>query len=336
MEANADRQFATDASIAEDNQSDEEHAARERDTEFWYADGNVILAADNVEFRVYKGILADHSPVFKDMFSLPQPDPGASESDACPVVLLTDSPSDLRYILRVCIPKPDTNPFAAVTKGPSFESVSASICLGHKYDMTELVAHGFSYLKTYFPTTYKAREQCPNYRPPAFSAEHAIAVVNLARAFNEPALLPCALLACTTLLEPRTLILGFERTDGVWEKLSEDDLVRCMNARGMLFATSVSGAIRVFKSKPSSACSRYTQCQAELQKMLEGLDGVVKRFADLHDPTQSRLKLYKNIGRRVCVACHEMLKERNTKEQRDAWVALPGLLGVEVEGWDTQ
>ena len=70
--------------------------------------------------------------------------------------------------------------------------------------------------------------------------------------------------------------------------------------------------------------------------MLEGLDGVVKRFADLHDPTQSRLKLYKNIGRRVCVACHEMLKERNTKEQRDVWVALPGLLGVEVEGWDTQ
>ncbi|PIL26297.1 hypothetical protein GSI_12053 [Ganoderma sinense ZZ0214-1] len=329
-------QVATDASIADDIESDEVRTTRERDTEFWYDDSNVILVAGNVEFRVFKGILADHSPVFKDMFSLPQPDTGPSDSDACPVVLLTDSPSDLRHILRLCMPKPDTNPFNPTVKEPSFESISASIRLGHKYDMTELVAHAFGYLKHHFPTTYKAQEQRSNYCPPAFSPEHAIAVVNLARAFNEPALLPCALLACTTLLEARTLIAGFERMDGVWEKLSEDDLVRCINARDALLATSVAGAIRVFKVRPSSGCARPMQCQAELQKMVEGLDGVVKRFGDLRDPTQSRLKLYKNVGKRVCVPCHDMLRERNVKEQRDAWVALPGLLDVEVEGWDTK
>ena len=46
---------------------------RQRDHEFWYDDGTVILIARNVEFRIYKGLLSDHSSVFRDMFSLPQP-----------------------------------------------------------------------------------------------------------------------------------------------------------------------------------------------------------------------------------------------------------------------
>lgn len=82
--------------------------------EFWFGDGNIILVARDVEFRVYKGILADHSPVFDDMFSFPQPTPSTtpplatstgSTTDTCPFVHLTDSPEDLRHLLRVCMPK---------------------------------------------------------------------------------------------------------------------------------------------------------------------------------------------------------------------------------------
>ena len=75
-----------------------------RDEEFWYEDGNVILIAQTVEFRVFKGILADVSPVFKDMLSLPQP-ADAETSHGCAVVHVTDSPGDLRHILRVYMPK---------------------------------------------------------------------------------------------------------------------------------------------------------------------------------------------------------------------------------------
>lgn len=42
--------------------------ARARDAEFWFEDGTIVLVARHVEFRVYKSILADHSPVFSDMF----------------------------------------------------------------------------------------------------------------------------------------------------------------------------------------------------------------------------------------------------------------------------
>lgn len=85
---------------------------RTRDEEFWYSDGNIVLIAGSVEFRVYKGVLASHSPVFKDVFSLPQPQaalPSTPPSDEpCPVVHLPDSPGDLRHVLRVYMPKGDS------------------------------------------------------------------------------------------------------------------------------------------------------------------------------------------------------------------------------------
>lgn len=88
-------------------------SSRTRDEEFWYDDGNIILIARDVEFRIYRGILAEKSPVFSDMFSLPQP-PAASLSAAaavadgsCPVVHLSDSSEDIRHVLRAFMPKND-------------------------------------------------------------------------------------------------------------------------------------------------------------------------------------------------------------------------------------
>lgn len=67
-------------------------SARKRDQEFWYADGNIILLARDIEFRVYKCLLAENSPVFRDMFSLPQPPTASSAAalagDNCPEVLI--------------------------------------------------------------------------------------------------------------------------------------------------------------------------------------------------------------------------------------------------------
>ena len=81
--------------------------ARRKDEDFWYEDGNITLATRDVDFRVFKGILAEHSPVFKDMFSLPQPSDGQAGGASCSVVHLSDSPDDVRALLHVCMPKTD-------------------------------------------------------------------------------------------------------------------------------------------------------------------------------------------------------------------------------------
>lgn len=51
----------------------------------WFSDGNVILEAGKSRFRVHQSILAIHSSVFKDMFTLPQGTNGHEAEDGCPV-----------------------------------------------------------------------------------------------------------------------------------------------------------------------------------------------------------------------------------------------------------
>ncbi|PIL24767.1 hypothetical protein GSI_12653 [Ganoderma sinense ZZ0214-1] len=87
-------------------------AELKRDEELWFEDGNLILIASEVEFRVYKGPLIAQSLVFKDMLSLPQPSSSdtrsnqdtdtARPSTSCATVhLQDDSLSDLRHFLRM-------------------------------------------------------------------------------------------------------------------------------------------------------------------------------------------------------------------------------------------
>ena len=79
----------------------------ERDAELWISDGTIILVAQNVEFRFYRTLLADHSPVFKTLFAGQHPTRvvpiDEHQSISCPVVQLTDSAQDLRHILRAYI-----------------------------------------------------------------------------------------------------------------------------------------------------------------------------------------------------------------------------------------
>ena len=66
----------------------------------WYQDGTVVLRAQSMTFRVYKGVLAQYSPVFRDMLRLPQ---ALTEEyyDDCPLVELAgDEPFDLCHLLR--------------------------------------------------------------------------------------------------------------------------------------------------------------------------------------------------------------------------------------------
>ena len=74
-----------------------------RDKDLWFDDGSIILVAQKTMFKVYKGLLSTHSPVFADMFS------SATHSDeiddGCPVVRVSDSAQDLKWLLTHLIPK---------------------------------------------------------------------------------------------------------------------------------------------------------------------------------------------------------------------------------------
>ncbi|KAL5512750.1 hypothetical protein ACEPAG_3016 [Sanghuangporus baumii] len=67
--------------------------------------GDVILrTSDDVDFWVLKAILEFASPVFKDMFSLPQPDTNKGDAVQTPIIAVSESSATLDALLRLCYP----------------------------------------------------------------------------------------------------------------------------------------------------------------------------------------------------------------------------------------
>ena len=74
-----------------------------KDKELWFDDGNIVLIARDVGFRIFRSLLAKQSPVFSDMFASANPRAG-EDYDGCPIVHISDSPEDMRHLLRILIP----------------------------------------------------------------------------------------------------------------------------------------------------------------------------------------------------------------------------------------
>ena len=76
---------------------------RTRDSELWFDDGTIVIVAQSVEFRVYKGQLARRFDVFKDLDTFPQSTVNFEHGSGfpCPVLHVTDSARDWRNLLRM-------------------------------------------------------------------------------------------------------------------------------------------------------------------------------------------------------------------------------------------
>ena len=79
--------------------------AVERHPEVWLSDGNIVVVAQNTAFRIHKSVVSLHSPVFRDLFSIPQPPSTADGTDDetvddCRVVRVSDTSYDVRELLR--------------------------------------------------------------------------------------------------------------------------------------------------------------------------------------------------------------------------------------------
>lgn len=80
-------------------------------SDIWFMDGNIVIQAEGVQFKVTRGVLAAQSSIFEDMFSIPQP-PSEKEMvvEGCPVVHLSDSAADVNIVLRALFLRGFVNP----------------------------------------------------------------------------------------------------------------------------------------------------------------------------------------------------------------------------------
>ncbi|KAF8209359.1 hypothetical protein K438DRAFT_2062479 [Mycena galopus ATCC 62051] len=116
--------------------------------EVWFVDGNLIVQAGNIQYRVYRGFLATYSKVFEDMLSLPQP-PDAQLAEGCPFVKLPDPEFEVTPFLRAIFQPDFFIPFPARTE---FDTIVGYLHLSHKYGVDHLLRRALVHFSSRYPS----------------------------------------------------------------------------------------------------------------------------------------------------------------------------------------
>ncbi|TDL22613.1 hypothetical protein BD410DRAFT_770177 [Rickenella mellea] len=215
----------------------------EKDASLWFDDGNIVLAAETTLFRVHRSVLAMNSPVFRDMFSLPQPE-GDTESikgvpDVVPVVHMHDKAVDLSHLLHTIYDRH----YYRLNIATTFEKISALLRLSTKYQMVKLRAEVKDHLALCYPTEFDdlLKHYGDDYGEShmedvlcEFDALQVFAVVRLARETGAAELLPAALYEAAH-QDLDDILRGIDQTNDAL--LLPDDIRACMHGREFLVST---------------------------------------------------------------------------------------------------
>ncbi|KAI1795295.1 hypothetical protein LXA43DRAFT_1178771 [Ganoderma leucocontextum] len=291
-----------------------------RDPDLWFEDGNIILAARDVAFRVYRGLLVKQSTVFADMFATGNP--AADENlDGCPVVRLPDAPSDLKHLLLFLVPSSGRT--LLDRKRPiAFPALFAVVRLAHKYNIEDLLDQALHILKLFYTTSFREFEHKAyshvNFVPPALA--HHVGAVNLARLTNTPSILPLALYHCCGL--SGRVMDGWTRETGETEYLSTQDLRAVITGRDGLTQKGFTMLLNIFDDDPAPGCSQRALCGISLNGLIRtvGWEGGGKYdVLDSWEPVIRRFA--KELD--MCKQCRNALLKREVMERREVWSNLP-------------
>ncbi|TFY53348.1 hypothetical protein EVJ58_g9503 [Rhodofomes roseus] len=330
-----------------------------RDEEIWYDDGNIVLVAGNVGFRVYRGLLAKRSEVFNDLFTVPQPQDSWLVY-GCPVVHLSDTPDALRELLGVLLcgkryaarglylPEPSSHGALILRMYARYiwrsdielDLLSYRIRLAHKYGIEDLLAESVRQLKQLFPATLDAWRDLERHDSP-----RAITAINLAHLTNTPSVLPSALYVCC-LLANHHLLDGAPHPDGTVNMLGREDLLRCMKAK-VQFVRRLTNDIHNMSLPAANIanCTSAGMCSlafhnfknaALVRASRENMEaGVLEPRYDLLDTFRKRE--YNVNYTALCEACIALLQSKMAQSEENLWAKLPRFFDLPVDKtWDQE
>lgn len=233
-----------------------------RPGDVWLEDGNVILVAQGVSFRVHRSVLSRNSEVFQDMFAFPQPEGEHSEClEGCPVIQLSDRHTELSHFLSALYdgrryalhhhPSPRSSliysyydishRYFSRDSPLEFEAIIALIRLGTKYQAPNLRDEGLHRLEHLESIIINEEARLPSHHRHLLASpwkkENCITLVNLSDSLDLDNLLPLALYGCCQLED--ALVDGSTQSDGSVETLSRLNLKRCLAARNNLAITQI-------------------------------------------------------------------------------------------------
>ncbi|TDL16682.1 hypothetical protein BD410DRAFT_901871 [Rickenella mellea] len=203
---------------------------RKRYPTLWFDDGNIVLTTNVSQFRVHRSLLSMNSPVFADMFSMPQTDRLEDTVEGLPVVEISDDDTDLTHLLYFFY---DHRYYQGGTE-TTFEKISGLLRMGTKYQMDDLRNEIIDHLSLAYPSTLEKYLKAVNPKTrlplfPPFLGQH-FAIVNLARETDASILLPAALWRSTCMIT-FDIVEGPEDSTGTKYILFPTDVKRCIQQK---------------------------------------------------------------------------------------------------------
>ncbi|KAJ7174912.1 hypothetical protein C8R46DRAFT_1347907 [Mycena filopes] len=286
--------------------------------ELWFADGGLVVKAQHTLFRVSRGILVLRSPIFADMFSMPQPS-NAETIDGCPVVQLPDLAEDVNVFFKAMFDSSFFEPYPAQT---TFKTIAGVLRLSTKYEVDYLRRRALVHFCSRFPTTLAHWDLKREMKYPAvpswelsYEIDDAVALIALARQARARWILPCAFyelaLACKTSgffampeEEQRPLLDGYLlQRDAVWTIMQF-----LSDGVALHLCCSIKSCGNMKFAFPRYAHERCAEVPARpLTIWAEG---------DWEDLAE------------VCGVCRPYLRDAHQRARQDFWDRLPSLYGL--------
>ncbi|KAF7370392.1 BTB domain-containing protein [Mycena sanguinolenta] len=253
-------------------------------SDLWFDDGNVVLQAEDIQFRVHWGVLALHSSFFHDLKALPQPADQPSVDD-CPIVELSDAPDEVEYVLRALYV-----PSFLCQKRLSVPIISALLRLGRKYEFKDLFDSAVARLTSEFPTTVEEYDASGKFKTIEWYDGVHFDIIALATENNILSVLPSACYRAVERYELSILFDGIPRKDGTLASLPQTDLRRCaIGQHRMVLKQFEQGFTLGWVRKwDSHGCTASALCRKGRENMLKGAQKI-QRLVLLAGNTEFRV-----------------------------------------------
>ncbi|KZP11117.1 hypothetical protein FIBSPDRAFT_191863 [Athelia psychrophila] len=313
---------------AEDSFDDPPAPADPVRSDIWYDDGNVILQVESTQFKVYRGVLAQSSSVFNDMFSFPQPpatDAGLVEG--CPIVHLSDSATEVRYVLQAIFQRE-----YMTGENMTLPVLSAFLRLGSKYDIQKLNIQARKRLFQNFPSTLAAEDASDTHFDGIDEPEQDpyIELLLMARSTGLLSILPRVLFDCCGTYSASQIKGGFN-INGSTIQLSLDEQVTLFAGQIAMrdaLANTTYKWLHEYDTIAGDSCAAPDACQTICQKAALDIliDGSAPAGLDLWEWPDSK------FSGDLCKHCTSVALKKHAAGRERFWEQLPGFF--DLPSWD--
>ncbi|KAI0750305.1 hypothetical protein C8Q80DRAFT_1100880 [Daedaleopsis nitida] len=320
-----------------------------KDENYWIDDGNVvIIASDTVAFRVYKGLLARTSPIFKDLFTITHRAKDEETMDDTPVVRVTDFPDALgRFLMFLLEPSYDLGKYHTMAQDYGF--LAGFTRIAHKYQVDSALAFSTTRLLKFFtpgPGWVDAQSWSNRWASWGHACKvyvglsDAIDAISLFQLIEAADTLPFALYLCC-LCDPVDLRNGVAREDKSLAQVSDEDFARCARATVALSWECHAVVQRTFSphDRWGDYVWRYTckdggKCKDVVVRMsnAQAVDRTAYPLTDLFvriDQREVVPKAYSTLQYALCAACRGKILEQSVISCRDVLAGLPKFFELE-------